>query len=82
MLSSGQGSGCRMYDASGQGRYRNQLGQPLHKAIDRFEKGIFIGQVYILMGVGFRMNCNARWFQHRVTDAHAVGCVRAWAHAW
>ena len=49
----GQGSGCRTHNASGQGRYYNQLGQPLHKAIDRFEKGVFIGQVYILMGVGF-----------------------------
>ena len=32
---------------------RNQLGRPLHKAINRFEKGIFIGQIHILMGVGF-----------------------------
>ena len=53
MLSSGQGSGCRMHNAGGQGRYHNQLGRPLHEAIDGFEKGIFIGQVYILMGVGF-----------------------------
>ena len=42
-----------MYDASGKGRFRNKLGQPLHKATDGFEKGILTGQVYILMGVGF-----------------------------
>ena len=42
-----------MYDAGCKGRYRNQLGLPLHEATDGFEEGILTAQVYILTGVGF-----------------------------
>ena len=43
LLSSGQGSGCHPYHVGSKGRYRNQLGQPLHKATDRFEESSLIG---------------------------------------
>ena len=43
LLSLGQGSGCRLYHAGSKGRYRNQLGRPLHKATDGFEESILIG---------------------------------------
>ena len=63
-----------MHDASGQGRYCNQLGRPLHEAIDGFEKGTFIGQVYILMGVGFYPTSRLPTSSHH--GSHWIGAGR------
>ena len=80
MLSLGQGSGCCMHDASGQGRYCNQLGRPLHEAIDGFEKGVFIGQVYILMGVGFYPTSRFPTSSHH--GSHWIGAGRQVKVSW